>query len=61
LTNDQWEITPNILEKNISGGISVVFSKINQGRCYIEANAFCEKANIKYAKKFVEEKTKGPV
>jgi hypothetical protein len=33
----------------MSGGISEVFSTINQGRLYIEANGFGEKVKNKYA------------
>jgi hypothetical protein len=36
-------------------GISAVFSTINQGRRYIEANGFWRKVQIKYAKNIVEE------
>jgi hypothetical protein len=40
----------------MSGGISEVFSTINQGRRYIEANGFGEKGKNKYAKNIVEER-----
>jgi hypothetical protein len=33
----------------MSGGISEVFSTINQGRLYIEANGFWRKSQNKYA------------
>ena len=35
--------------KKMSGGIFEVFSTINQGRRYIEANGFGEKVKNKYA------------